>query len=94
MQVFDQIRTGRFRLYSAAMPEFLDSILDAWKKNLLGQIYVIKPIVDQVIGEEVINGQGQIVAVFGFSSTNAFTPDVDVQQKYLGKLSQIVQQVS
>ena len=32
MQVFDQIRVGRFRLYSAAIPDCLASVRDAWKK--------------------------------------------------------------
>ena len=93
MQVFDQIRVGRFRLYSAAIPERLDSIRDSWKKDLLGKLFTINPIPDQVIGEEVLDN-GRVVAVFGVAITNAFIPDPELQKNYLGKLTQIVQQTS
>jgi hypothetical protein len=93
MQVFDQIRVGRFRLYSAAIPECLDSIRDSWKKDLLGKLFTINPIPDQVIGEEVLDN-GRVVAVFGIAVTNAFVPDPELQKSYLSKLTQIVQQTS
>jgi hypothetical protein len=94
MQVFDQIRVGRFRLYSAAIPDCLASVRDAWKKaEFLGKPFTVKPIHDQVIGEEVLDN-GRVVAVFGVAITNAFIPDPELQKNYLGKLTQIVQQTS
>jgi hypothetical protein len=92
MQVFHEIRVGRFHFYSAALPDCLDNIRDAWKKDLLGKLYTTQPIPNQVIGDEVLDSNKRIVAVFGIAVTNAFVPDPELQKHYLSKLTQIVQQ--
>lgn len=91
MVVFDQLRFGRFKLYSAALKESISSIKDAWKKEMLGKLYTIRPINNQVVGEEVLDKGGRVIAVFGVAVTNVFTPKTESQQKYLGALTKLVQ---
>jgi hypothetical protein len=98
MAVFCQIRVGRFRLYSAALPGEVKRIKELWLKGLLGAEkgpgaeYTVQPMQDQVLGEEAVDANKRVVAVFGFAAGNAFVPDADLQRKYLQKLTEIVQQ--
>ncbi len=97
MVVFDQIRVGWFRLYSAALPDEEKIIKDLWLKGKLGQKdgegaeFTIMPIPDQVIGEEVFDKDHRIVAVFGYAASNSFVPSPEPQRKFFEKLLQIVQ---
>jgi hypothetical protein len=89
--VFDQIRVGRFQLFNAAKKENLSAIKDAWKKENLGKLYTVKPMPEHVIGEEILDQAGKLIAVFGLTITNAFTPQLQPQQKYLQTLTKLVE---
>lgn len=93
MQMFHQTRVGRLRLYHAAAEDSLASIEDAWKQGTLGKAFLVRPIADQVIGEEVLDGQGRTVAVFGVALTNAFVPNPGAHRKYLEKLTGVVREL-
>lgn len=93
MQVFHQIQVGRHQLFHAAIPGMLDTIETAWKNNQLGQLFTVRPMLDHVIGEEVLDGKNAVVAVFGVAATNFFVPDPAQQQNYLAKLAQVIQEM-
>jgi hypothetical protein len=89
--VFEQIRVGRFCLFNAARKENLSAIKDAWKKENLGKLYTIRPIPEHIIGEEVLDANGKVIAVFGLTVTNAFTPQMQPQKQYLQTLTRLVE---
>lgn len=93
MQVFHQIRVGRFRFYNAAAREAVGLVTEAWKRGTLGKTFVIRPLTTQLIGEEVLDGSGRVIAVFGIAVTNAFRPDPKVQQDYREKLQALLNQL-
>ena len=93
MQVFHQIRVGRFRFYNAAAREAVGLVTVAWKRGTLGRTFVIRPLTTQLIGEEVLDGSGRVIAVFGIAVTNAFRPDPKVQQDYREKLQAVLNQL-
>ncbi len=93
MQVFHQIRVGRFRFYNAAARDAVGLVTEAWKRGTLGKTLLIRPITNQLIGEEVLDGSGRVLAVFGIAITNAFRPDRKVQQDYQQKLRSVLNQL-
>ena len=93
MQVFHQIRVGRFRFYNAAARDAVGLVTEAWKRGTLGKTFVIRPLTTQLIGEEVLDGSGRVSAVFGIAVTNAFRPDPKVQQDYREKLQAVLNQL-
>lgn len=93
MQVFHQIRVGRFRLYNAAARDVFELVTAMWKRGTLGNTFLIRPLATQLIGEEVLDGDGRVIAVFGFAVTNAFRPDRKVQQDYQQKLRAVLDQL-
>jgi hypothetical protein len=88
MEIFQQVRFGRFRLYHVVLPSFRDLIRDAWKNNKLGEKFTIRPIADQVIGEEILEN-GVIVAVFGIAVSNGFIPSTKHPEAYFKILTQV-----
>ncbi len=93
MQVFHQIRVGRFRFYNAAARDAVGLVTEAWKRGTLGKTFVIRPLTNQIIGEEVLDGSGRVIAVFGIVLTNAFRPDPNVQQDYQRTLQAVLNQL-
>lgn len=93
MQVFHQIRVGRFRFYNAAARDAVGLVAEAWKRGTLGKTFLIRPFSNQLIGEEVLDGSGRVIAVFGLAATNAFRPDAMVQQDYRRKLRAVLNQL-
>jgi hypothetical protein len=93
MQVFHQIRVGRFRLYNAAARDVVGVVKEAWKRGSLGKTFLVRPLTRQLIGEEVLDGNGRVIAVFGLTVTNAFRPDPKVQQDYQEKLRTLLNQL-
>lgn len=67
MQVFHQIRVGRFRLYNAAARDVVGVVKEAWKRGSLGKTFLVRPLTSQLIGEEVLDGNGRVIAVFGLT---------------------------
>mgnify|MGYP001142810144 CR=1 FL=1 len=90
MQVFHQIRVGRFRFYNAAVRDAVGFVTEAWKRGALGKTFLVRPLTNQLIGEEVIDGSGRVIAVFGLTLTNAFRPDSKVQREYREKLRAVL----
>lgn len=93
MQVFHQIRVGRFRFYNAASRDAVLLVTEAWRRGTLGKTFVIRPLTNQLIGEEVLDGSGRVIAVFGIVVTNAFHPDPKVQQDYQRTLRAVLNQL-
>ncbi len=93
MQVFHQIRVGRFRFYNAAARDVVALVTEAWKRGTLGKTFLVRPLTRQIIGEEVLDGSGRVIAVFGIAITNAFRPDPKVQQDYQQKLRAVLNQL-
>lgn len=93
MQVFHQIRVGRFRLYNAAARDAVGLVTEAWKRGSLGKTFLVRPLTTQLIGEEVLDGSGRVIAVFGIAVTNAFRPDPKVQQDYQQRLRAVLNQL-
>jgi len=93
MQVFHQIRVGRFRLYNAAARDAVGLVTEAWKRGALGKTFLVRPLTTQIIGEEVIDGSGRVIAVFGLTVTNAFRPDPKVQEDYREKLRAVLNEL-
>ena len=93
MQVFQQIRVGRFRFYNAAARDAVGLVTETWKRGTLGKTFLIRPIAAQIIGEEVLDGNGRVIAVFGIAVTNAFRPDPKLQQDYQQKLRAVLNQL-
>jgi len=93
MQVFRQLRLGRLRLYNAAVEDSMGTVEEAWQRGMLGKTFVVRPITDQVIGEEVLDGNGRVIAVFGVAITNAFVPDQQPQKEYLEKLTAVLREL-
>lgn len=93
MQVFAQIRVGRFRFYNAATPDMLGTVTAAWKQGRLGKNFVVCPLANRLVGEEVRDGNGRVIAVFGMTVTDAFRPHPKVQQDYHEKLRTLLRQL-
>ena len=93
MHIFHQLQVGRHQLFHAAVPKLLGAVEDAWRSNQLGQIFTVRPMLDHVIGEEIIDSDGSIIAVFGVAATNAFVPDPTQQKNSLEKLSQVIKEM-
>lgn len=93
MQVFHQIRVGRFRFYNAAARDAVGVVTEVWKRGTIGKTFVIRPLANQLIGEEVLDGGGRVIAVFGIVITNAFRPNPKVQQDYRHKLQAVLNQL-
>ena len=93
MRVFQQLRLGRLRLYNAAVEDSLETVEEAWQRGMLGKTFTVRPINDQVIGEEVVDGKGRVIAVFGAAITNAFVPDQQAQKIYLEKLTAVLHEL-
>ena len=93
MEVFQQIRVGRLRLYNAAARDLLAVVQETWKRGALGKTFLVRPIPDQVLGEEVLDHAGRVVAVFGLAITNAFLPNPKPQQEYREKLQTLLHQL-
>lgn len=93
MQVFRQLRLGRLRLYNAAVEDSLGMVEEAWQRGMLGKTFAVRPITDQVVGEEVLDGNGRVIAVFGVAITNAFVPDQQPQKEYLEKLTAVLREL-
>jgi len=93
MQVFQQLQLGRLRLYHAAVEHSLGTVEEAWKRGMLGKTFTVRPITDQVIGEEVLDGNGRVIAVFGAAITNAFIPNQRAQKEYLEKLTAVLREL-
>ena len=93
MEVFQQIRVGRLRLYNAAARELLALVQATWKKGALGKTFLVRPIPGQVLGEEVLDQAGRVVAVFGLAVTNAFLPDPKPQHDYRETLQNLINQL-
>ena len=91
MKAFYQMTVGRFRLYCAAVPDRAAQIeaLFRTNPNLLGQQFIVKPIREQEIGEEIYDG-GRLIAVFGVVLTNAFQPKPQLFQEYQQELSKLI----
>lgn len=92
MQVFHQIRVGRFRFYNAAARDAVGLVTETWRRGTLGKTFLVRPLATQIIGEEVVDGNGRVIAVFGLAITNAFRPDPKVQQDYQQKLRAVLNQ--
>ena len=88
-----QIRVGRFRLYNAAARDAVGLVTEAWKRGALGKTFLVRPLTTQIIGEEVIDGSGRVIAVFGLTVTNAFRPDPKVQEDYREKLRAVLDEL-
>lgn len=93
MQVFRQLRLGRLWLYNAAVEDSFEMVERAWERGILGTMFTVRPITDQVIGEEVLDGNGRVIAVFGVAMTNAFVPDQRPQKEYLEKLTAVLREL-
>lgn len=93
MLVFQQLRLGRLRLYHAAVEDSRRTVEESWKHGTLGKMFIIRPIIDQVIGEEVVDAEGRVIAVFGAAITNAFVPDQKVQRDYVEKLTAVLREL-
>lgn len=93
MVVFQQIRVGRLRLFNAAARDMLGLVQETWKRGGLGKGFLVRPIAGQIVGEEVLDGAGRVVAVFGLAITNAFLPDPKPQQEYREKLQTLLNQL-
>jgi hypothetical protein len=93
MLVFQQIRVGRFRLYHAATRDTVGLISEAWRRGSLGRTFLVRPMAGQLLGEEVIDGNGRIIAVFGLAVTDAFRPDPKGQRSYQDKLRALLNQL-
>lgn len=93
MQVFHQIRVGRFRFYNAAARDAVGVVTEAWKRGTLGKTFLVRPLTNQIIGEEVLDGSGRVIAIFGLAVTNAFRPDSKVQQDYQQKLRAVLKEL-
>lgn len=93
MVVFQQIRVGRFRLYNAAARDVAELVTETWKRGTLGKTFLIRPLRTQLIGEEVLDANGRVIAVFGIAITNAYRPDPKVQQEYQQKLKAVLDQL-
>jgi hypothetical protein len=92
MRVFHHLRVGRFRLVHAALESEVETIEAAWKNQTLKKLFEVRVIPDQVIGEEIYDSQGRMLAVFGAGVTNAFVPNQKPQQEYLKKLASVLSQ--
>jgi len=99
MKVFHQLLVaGRFRLYNAAIPSMVTTIEEAWKKQVfgdknmhLGKLFTVRPMIEQVVGEEVLDNKGKLVAVFGIALTNNFVPSQEPQQNYIQALKRVLE---
>lgn len=91
MKVFHEAIVGRYRFYCAALPQHVEAIQTAWQKGNLGKPpFTVVLMPDQIIGEEVLDGQGRIIAVFGATLVNAFVPSTKIQQEYQQCLAKLI----
>jgi hypothetical protein len=93
MEVFHQIRVGRLRLYNAAARDMLGVVQETWKRGTLGKTFLVRPFASQIVGEEVVDSTGRVIAVFGLAITNAFLPDPKPQREYREKLQTLLNQL-
>ena len=47
----------------------------------------------QIVGEEVVDNAGRVIAVFGLAITNAFLPDPRPQREYREKLQTLLKEL-
>ncbi len=90
LEVFDQLVVGRLRLYSGAVPDQLNRVVELWQQNKLGQHFLVKPMTSQPIGEEVFDGN-RLIGVFGLAVTNAFAPNEEIYKKYRTTVDKVIQ---
>lgn len=93
MLVFQQVRVGRFRLYHAATRDTVGVISEAWRRGTLGKMFLVRPMATQLLGEEVLDSSGRIIAVFGLAVTDAFRPNLQAQRDYQDKLRTLLDQL-
>jgi hypothetical protein len=93
MEVYQQPRGGGLRLNTAPPRDRLGVVQETWKRGALGKTFLVRPIAGQILGEEVVDSAGRVIAVFGLAITNAFLPDPRPQREYREKLQTLLNQL-
>ena len=68
-------------------------VQETWKRGALGKTFLVRPIAGQIVGEEVVDNAGRVIAVFGLAITNAFLPDPRPQREYREKLQTLLKEL-
>jgi hypothetical protein len=71
----------------------LGIVQETWKRGALGKTFLVRPIAGQIVGEEVVDNAGRVIAVFGLAITNAFLPDPRPQREYREKLQTLLKEL-